>query len=82
MRGWKTWTGAALIGGGAVARALGYEEVATLVEGLGAALGVVGVPVAKEPKTSIRASVSKAVEESGGFHPCLLWKKSPNFSNV
>ena len=45
-------------------------------------VGLYGVPVAKERKTSIRMSVSGAVEENEGLHSRSLWKQSPDFSNV
>jgi hypothetical protein len=38
-----------------------------------------GVPVAKEPKTSIRASAGNAVEKNEGYFPRLLWTKTPDF---
>jgi hypothetical protein len=39
-------------------------------------LVIEGVPIAKEPKTSIRASAGNAVEKNEGYFPCVLWKKS------
>jgi hypothetical protein len=42
----------------------------------------IGVPVASVQKTSIRTSMSKAVEENEGLRQRLLWKKSLNFSGV
>jgi hypothetical protein len=38
-----------------------------------------GVPVAKEPKTSIRASAGNAVEKNEGYFPRLLWTKISSF---
>jgi hypothetical protein len=38
-----------------------------------------GVPVAKEPKTSIRASAGNAVEKNEGYFPRLLWTKISDF---
>lgn len=43
MKGWKTWTGAALVAAGAVARFLDHQEIAELILGLGAALGLIGL---------------------------------------
>ncbi|HWP84898.1 MAG TPA: hypothetical protein VNN17_06895 [Terriglobia bacterium] len=43
MRGWKTWTGAALIAAAAVLRYFGHGELADALLTVGAALGLVGV---------------------------------------
>jgi hypothetical protein len=46
---------------------------------LGPPLLDTGVPVAKEPKTSIRASAGNAVEKNEGYFPRLLWTKISDF---
>lgn len=43
MKGWKTWTGALIIGVSAVVKHFGYLEVADLLLGVGTALGLIGV---------------------------------------
>jgi len=43
MKGWKTWTGAALVAGSAVARYFGQVEIAELLLGVGAAVSTIGI---------------------------------------
>lgn len=43
MQGWKTWSGAILIAGSVVLKALGKPHYADMVEQTGIALGLVGV---------------------------------------
>ena len=43
MKGWKTITGALIIGAGAALKFLGYDGIAETVMAVGGALGLVGV---------------------------------------
>lgn len=43
MKGWKTWAGAILIGGSAVATFLGYREIGDLMVAIGTSVGIIGI---------------------------------------
>lgn len=43
MHGWKTYTAAFIVAGGAAATALGHPEIARVLYAIGGALGLVGL---------------------------------------